>query len=69
MGLFLTKKIIEGHNGHIWVESEEGKDQHFILHYLLRIIIFNNFIHFINTIYYYIFYKLVYLIIFYNLCQ
>ena len=25
MGLFLTKKIIEGHNGHIWVESEEGE--------------------------------------------
>ncbi len=29
MGLFLTKKIIEGHNGHIWVESEEGKGSTF----------------------------------------
>ena len=29
MGLFLTKKIIERHNGHIWVESEEGKGSTF----------------------------------------
>ena len=29
MGLFLTKKIIERHNGHIWVESEEGNGSTF----------------------------------------
>ena len=29
MGLFLTKKIIERHNGHIWVESEEGEGSTF----------------------------------------
>jgi len=29
MGLFLTKQIIERHNGHIWVESEEGKGSKF----------------------------------------
>jgi signal transduction histidine kinase len=25
LGLFITKNIIEAHNGKIWFESEEGK--------------------------------------------
>ena len=29
MGLFLTKKILERHNGHIWVESEPGNGSTF----------------------------------------
>ncbi|HEX7468102.1 MAG TPA: ATP-binding protein, partial [Methanobacterium sp.] len=29
MGLFLTKKILERHNGHIWVESESGNGSTF----------------------------------------
>jgi PAS domain S-box-containing protein len=29
MGLFIIKKIIERHNGHIWVESEEGEGSTF----------------------------------------